>query len=118
MRSDSLAALIKAVAAGIGIAVLPRFAAAQDDGVEQISAPLKDVQMPVWLLSHPDSRGNARVRALSQFLVQQIPRELGRIVSTGACRERLCEALLPESVARATHARPVPNRKGIVRKDR
>lgn len=118
LRSDSLAALIKAVAAGIGISVLPRFAAAQDDGVEQISAPLKDVQMPVWLLSHPDSRGNARVRALSQFLVQQIPRELGRIVSTGICRERLCEAVLSGSAGRTAGSAPTPIRKGIVRKDR
>jgi DNA-binding transcriptional LysR family regulator len=92
LRSDSLAALIKAVAAGIGIAALPRFAAAQDDAVEQISAPLPGVSMPVWLLSHPDSRGNARVRALSQFLVGRIPGELEAIVTSGACRQGLCNA--------------------------
>ena len=110
LRSDSLAALIKAVAAGIGIAVLPRFAAAQEDAIEQISAPLQDVQMPVWLLSHPDSRGNARVRALSQFLIQQIPRELGCIVSNGACRERLCEAVGAESAQCTAGPRQRSNR--------
>lgn len=102
LRSDSLAALIKAVAAGIGIAVLPRFAAAQDEGVEQISAPLADVSMPVWLLSHPDSRGNARVRALTAFLVEWIPRELAAIVTTGACRPGLCN---PQGLAAAKGTR-------------
>jgi len=105
LRSDSLAALIKAVAAGIGIAVLPRFAAAQDEAIEQISAPLTDVSMPVWLLSHPDSRGNARVRALTQFLVERIPRELGAIVTTGACRQSLCNAQRKATAAPSTRAR-------------
>lgn len=105
LRSDSLAALIKAVAAGIGIAVLPRFAAAQNEAIEQISAPLTDVSMPVWLLSHPDSRGNARVRALTQFLVERIPRELGAIVTTGACRQDLCNAQRKAAAAPSTRAR-------------
>lgn len=90
LRSDSLAALIKAVAAGTGIAVLPRFAAAQEAGIRQISAPLPDVHMPVWLLSHPDSRSNARVRALSQFLAERIPLELTQILARGPCADSLC----------------------------
>lgn len=105
LRSDSLAALVKAVAAGIGIAVLPRFAAAQDEAIEQISAPLTDVSMSVWLLSHPDSRGNARVRALTQFLVERIPRELGAIVTAGACRQSLCNAQRKAAAAPSTRAR-------------
>lgn len=100
LRSDSLAALIKAVAAGSGIAVLPRFAAAQDIGVRQISAPLPEVHMPIWLLTHPDSRSNARVRALSQFLTERIPSELHQILAHGPCADALCCPLAGSAASR------------------
>jgi hypothetical protein len=40
--------------------------------------------MGLWLLNHPDVRGNARVRALSGFLAQAVPAEIARLQTTGA----------------------------------
>lgn len=82
LRVDSLQAMLSAVAAGVGVAVLPRFAAAQDPRLVQISQPLDGPKMPIWLLSHPDVRGNARVRALSDYLTQHL---LSAIIAAQDC---------------------------------
>jgi hypothetical protein len=40
--------------------------------------------MGLWLLSHPELRGNARVRALAAHLAQAVPQELERLMRSGA----------------------------------
>jgi DNA-binding transcriptional LysR family regulator len=89
VRVDSLQAMLQAVAAGIGVAVLPRFAAAQDGRLVQISEPIDGPRMPIWLLTHPDVRGNARVRALSQHLSERLPAAITSATAMAACADRL-----------------------------
>jgi DNA-binding transcriptional LysR family regulator len=81
---DSLAAIVRAAAAGAGAAALPTFAASQERGLVRVTDVIPDVRVDLWLLSHPDLRGNARVRALVEALAAAIPAELERILERGA----------------------------------
>ena len=85
LRIDSFATMLRAAVAGAGAAVLPVFAAAQEKALVRITDVIPDVSMEVWLLSHPDMRGNARVRALADHFTTAIPAELARLMETGAC---------------------------------
>ena len=91
LRLDSMSALMKAAAAGIGAVVLPTFAAAQEPGLLRVTPPIEGPEMGLWLLSHPDVRGNARVRALAAYLAQAVPLEMERLCDSGAT----CKAFAP-----------------------
>jgi DNA-binding transcriptional LysR family regulator len=84
LRIDSLATMQRAAAAGAGAAVLPVFAASQDKDLVRVTDVVPDVGMDLWVLTHPDLRGNARVRALMDHFVEAVPKELERIVKGGA----------------------------------
>ena len=88
LRFDSMMTMLRAAAAGAGAAVLPIFAASQEPCLLRVSLPIPDQSMPIWLLSHPDARGNARVRALAAHLAAHVPRRLEALLSAGACSEK------------------------------
>lgn len=60
---SSTAALCRA---GLGLALLPAFVAAQDDLVVVDPHPMDGA--PVWVLTHPDLRSAARIRATMTFV--------------------------------------------------
>jgi DNA-binding transcriptional LysR family regulator len=68
-RSNDLAALINAARGGLGIAVLPHFAAAQDPALIQLEAPICPVNRQIWLVMHPDVKRSPRVRLVANLLV-------------------------------------------------
>ena len=84
LRLDSMSALMKAAAAGIGAVLLPTFAAAQEPALVRVTEEIDGPEMGLWLLSHPDVRGNARVRALAAHLAQAVPLEIERLMRSGA----------------------------------
>lgn len=84
LRLDSMSALMRAAMAGLGAALLPTFAAAQEPLLLRVTTPIEGPEMNLWLLNHPDVRGNARVRALTQYLAQAVPQELERLARGGA----------------------------------
>jgi DNA-binding transcriptional LysR family regulator len=69
-RANSLLHLAAAVGAGIGVGVLPCFLG--DPDLVRIAPPDPILETELWLLSHPDLRRNARVRALSEFLFAEL----------------------------------------------
>jgi len=83
LRIDSFATMLRAAAAGAGAAVLPAFAASQEKGLVRVTELVPDVSMDLWVLSHPDLRGNARVRALADHLATTVPAELTRLLREG-----------------------------------
>lgn len=89
LRIDSFATMLRMAAAGAGAAVLPVFAAAQEKGLVRVTDLVPDVSMDLWLLSHPDMRGNARVRALADHLAVAMPAELERLLEEGTRCARL-----------------------------
>jgi DNA-binding transcriptional LysR family regulator len=84
LRLDSMGALMKAAAAGLGAVLLPTFAAAQEPALLRVTTPIQGPEMGLWLLNHPDVRGNARVRALTAYLAQAVPQEIERLAQGGA----------------------------------
>jgi DNA-binding transcriptional LysR family regulator len=103
LRMDSFLAIIQAAALGVGVAALPAFAAAQEPRLIRISEPLP-VAMNVWLLTHPDVRGNARVRALLQHIAERTPPLLEKLL----CDGRTCDRV----VAPPEAAKPRRGRRG------
>ncbi len=76
VRFNSIASMLPAVAEGLGVAILPLFAAERYPGLSRLGPVLEQPRMRLWVLSHRETRGNARVAALSRHLVKRIPQVL------------------------------------------
>jgi DNA-binding transcriptional LysR family regulator len=68
--------MLHAAGEGLGVAILPIFAADRLDALSRLTPVLDEPRMNLWVLSHGDTRDNARVRALAQHLARQLPRVL------------------------------------------
>ena len=69
-RGNSLLALRAAARAGMGVAPLPCYLADRDPALRRVHPPLLEMESALWLLTHPDLRRVARIRALLDFLPQ------------------------------------------------
>jgi DNA-binding transcriptional LysR family regulator len=74
MRGNSIAAVARAAAEGIGIAPLPCFAAAQEPGLVRITPRLIG-ERDILVVVHPDLVRVARVRATLDFLIELFHRD-------------------------------------------
>jgi len=68
LRTNSLAGLLRAVAGGIGRAILPCFLADSAPGLIRMSGPQPVLSRDLWLLVHPDARRQPRVAAVADWL--------------------------------------------------
>lgn len=72
-RVDSLLDMRSLAREGLGVAVLGCFAADTDPGLRRVyRRPITDSAMDLWVLTHPEDRGAARVRAFSRFIARAI----------------------------------------------
>jgi DNA-binding transcriptional LysR family regulator len=62
-RFDSLEALLQGVRAGLGAGVLPCFVGDADSGLTRLTPPAFAGEFGIWVLTHPDLRRSARIRA-------------------------------------------------------
>ncbi|HVP68011.1 MAG TPA: LysR family transcriptional regulator [Anaeromyxobacteraceae bacterium] len=74
LRANRVTLLVEAVAQGMGLAVLPCYAAAYDGRLVELIGPADVLERDLWLVLHRDSRRNARTRALADMLAAQLPR--------------------------------------------
>lgn len=63
-RLDTVLGMYAAVRSGIGSAVLPCYLADADTDLVRLGDPIEEVSVDLWLLTHPDLRHTARVRAV------------------------------------------------------
>ncbi|OAN75413.1 LysR family transcriptional regulator [Sulfitobacter sp. EhC04] len=63
-RLDSVLSIFAAVRSGIGVAVLPCYLADACAELVRLGDPIDDVAVDLWILTHPDLRRTARVRAV------------------------------------------------------
>jgi len=68
LRVDNLVSLADAVAAGAGVGWILCPLASQRPGLVQLREPCKAFNTQVWVLTHPDLRRVARVKALTDLL--------------------------------------------------
>lgn len=72
LRSDSMLARLAAVRDGIGIGLLPCFAADADGALLRIGQVVADASAELWIVIHADLRRNARVRSFADFAHQAL----------------------------------------------
>lgn len=78
-RSDSVAALYEAVRAGMGVAIMPCFIAKRDPGLIRLGAIETAGSYGIWVLTHPDLRRSARIRAFTRSIGDWIAAEQDNI---------------------------------------
>ena len=71
-KVNTVLGLTEAVEAGIGIGPLPCFIADGRPSLVRLALPNPDFSTGLWLLTHPDLRQSARVRAFLDFMAAEI----------------------------------------------
>lgn len=74
-KVNTVLGLAEAVESGIGIGPLPCFIADARPALVRLSPPNPDFTAGLWLLTHPDLRQSARVRAFMDFTAAEITRQ-------------------------------------------
>ena len=72
LKSSNLIAQLRACLAGAGLCVLPEFIAAQEPGLRRVLPAQVSLTRSLWLLTHADLKGLARIRAASEFIVEEV----------------------------------------------
>ncbi len=78
-RIDTVLGLHTAVRDGAGLAVLPCYLADADDQLTRVGHPIPALATELWLLTHPDLRNTARIRAVLDFLAESIKQNSERL---------------------------------------
>jgi DNA-binding transcriptional LysR family regulator len=68
LRLDTLVGMADAVAAGLGVGWLLCPLALQRPGLVELAPPAPEMDTGIWVLTHPDLKAVARVKALTDFL--------------------------------------------------
>ena len=71
-KVNTVMGLAEAAAGGVGMVALPCYVGAAVPGLAQLSPPLPELEGELWLLTHPDLRNTARVRAFLDFCTGEI----------------------------------------------
>ncbi|QPC42820.1 LysR family transcriptional regulator [Kaustia mangrovi] len=81
-RANTGMGLLAAVREGLGATVLPCYLADGDDRLVRLGDPVPELAVDLWLLTHPDLRRTARIRAFADFVADAVkaarPRLLGQ----------------------------------------
>lgn len=83
LRFDSFSPLRQAVAQGFGCASLPWFACHDDPALERLPGTAVATDFHLWVLTHPDLRKSARVRAFLQFFGTRLAALDDRVMGRG-----------------------------------
>ena len=81
LRVDIFNALAAMLHTGIGVGLLPTFMEARHPELVAVSDPIPELDAPVWMLTHPDLRQTARVRAFMQHVGDGIAAHLERLAT-------------------------------------
>ena len=74
-KVNTVLGLAEAVAANIGLGYLPCFIGDRTPGIRRISTPIRELDANLWLLTHPDLRDSARVRAFMTYAGTELSKQ-------------------------------------------
>jgi DNA-binding transcriptional LysR family regulator len=74
LEVDSLLTARHLAAAGAGLAALPCYLGDSALQLVRVTAPIDEMATELWLLTHPDLRRTARVRAFTEFVAEALGR--------------------------------------------
>jgi len=75
VRVDTAGNMLAAIKGGLGLARLPCYLAEGEETIRQLPIALTPSSWGLWVLSHPDLRGTARVRVCREFLYDIFERQ-------------------------------------------
>ena len=78
LRVDIFNALAAMLRTGLGVGILPTFMEAKHPDLIAVSDPIPELAVPVWMLTHPDLRQTARVRAFMQDVGDSVAEQIAR----------------------------------------
>jgi DNA-binding transcriptional LysR family regulator len=81
-RVDTLFGMFAAVRDGAGLAVLPCYLADSDKRLVRIGGTIPSLATDLWLLTHPDLRKTARIRALLDFIADAMKSHRAQLAGT------------------------------------
>ena len=87
-KANTMIGLAEAAAGGMGMALLPCYVGAATPGLAQLSPPLPELEGELWLITHPDLRNTARVRAFLDFCTAEIAQRR-RIIECADWKDQL-----------------------------
>jgi len=73
-KVNCMTGLAEAAAGGVGLVLLPCYVGTAVPGLTQLTPPLPELERELWLLTHPDLRNTARVRAFLDYCAEAIAR--------------------------------------------
>lgn len=76
MKTDSVLAMQAAVRAGTGSCVLPIYLGDADPDLARIGGTIEELATDLWILTHADLRKAARISAFTDFVSEELRREL------------------------------------------
>jgi DNA-binding transcriptional LysR family regulator len=76
VRVDIFNATAAMLRTGIGVGLLPTFMETSNPELVAVSDPIPELAAPVWMLTHPDLRQTARVRAFMQHVGDEMSQRL------------------------------------------
>jgi DNA-binding transcriptional LysR family regulator len=76
LRVDIFNAMVAMIRTGVGVGVLPTFMETSHPDIVPVSEPIPELSVPVWMLTHPDLRETARVRAFMQHVGDAVAERL------------------------------------------
>jgi DNA-binding transcriptional LysR family regulator len=82
-RLNTVLGLAEAVAAGGGMALIPCFIGDATPGLTRVAFPEPEIEAGLWLLTHPDLKNTARVRAFMDYTAAEIAKRRAVIECTG-----------------------------------
>jgi DNA-binding transcriptional LysR family regulator len=82
-KINTMIGLAEAAAGGVGLALLPCYVGTAVAGLAQLGPPLPELEGELWLLTHPDLRNTARVRAFLDYCTEAIARRRRLIEGLG-----------------------------------
>ena len=78
LRVDIFNAVAAVLRTGLAVGILPTFMASRHPELVAVSDPIPELSVPVWMLTHPDLRQTARVRAFMHFVGDALARRLAQ----------------------------------------
>ena len=83
MRVNTILGLAEAIEAGVGVSVLPCFIGDVLPALARLSDPVSEIGASLWLLTHPDLKASARVRAFMDHAWEALSRRRGLLEGRG-----------------------------------
>ncbi len=77
-RTSSMSSIIAAVQSGLGASLLPCLMGDHIPGLARLTPPIEELTTPVWMVTRDEARRQPHIRAVIDFVVDQIELTLAR----------------------------------------